>query len=231
MRKILIGLSAALALLVGTVSAFAENGFGVGVALSQAKLSTEGSEVETGSQSAETNRVNDVQNSFAIGSIFAEYTYGWLTLGVDYIPSSAEVSDATHIRNDTETSVTGTDTATATARTQKAAAQIKDHTTAYLEIGSALYAKAGFVQVTVDTDESLATGSTYGNVDIEGTLLGVGYKSDWGSNGFIKVEGTFTDYDDISITSGVARTGVTTNNVIKADMDASQLKLGIGYRF
>jgi len=87
MRKILIGLSAALALLVGTVSAFAENGFGVGVALSQAKLSTSGSEVETGSQSAETNRVNDVQNSFAIGSIFAEYTYGWLTLGVDYIPS------------------------------------------------------------------------------------------------------------------------------------------------
>jgi len=94
-----------------------------------------------------------------------------------------------------------------------------------------LYAKAGFVQVTVDTDESLGTGSTYGNVDIEGTLLGVGYKSDWGSNGFIKVEGTFTDYDNISITSGVARTGVTTNNVVKADMDASQLKLGIGYRF
>ena len=232
MRKILIGLSAALALLVGTVSAFAENGFGVGVALSQAKLSTEGSEVETGSQSAETNRVNDVQNSFAIGSIFAEYTKGWLTVGLDYVPVDADVSDKTKTRNDTETSTTASQTAeTSTARAQSAQAQISDHLTAYVEVGSAAYLKAGYVQVTVDTQESLGTGSTYGNADLDGVLLGVGYKGDWGSNAFYKLEGTYTNYDSLSITSGVSRTGVTTNNKITADLDVSQIKLGVGFRF
>ena len=231
MKRILISLSAGAALLFGTVSAFSADGIGIGVALSAARISASGTEVETGSQTAETNAAA-VKNNTAIGSIFAEYTKGWLTVGLDYVPVDADVSDKTKTRNDTETSTTASQTAeTSTARTQSAQAQISDHLTAYVEVGSAAYLKAGYVQVTVDTQESLGTGSTYGNADLDGVLLGVGYKGDWGSNGFYKLEGTYTNYDSLSITSGVARTGVTTNNVIKADMDASQLKLGIGYRF
>ncbi len=230
MKKILISLSAGAALLFGTVSAFSADGIGIGVALSAARISASGTEVETGSQTAETNAAA-VKNNTAIGSIFAEYTKGWLTVGLDYVPVDADVSDKTKTRNDTETSVTGTTTTTTTARTQSAQAQISDHLTAYVEVGSAAYLKAGYVQVTVDTQESLGTGSTYGNADLNGVLLGVGYKGDWGSNGFYKLEGNYTNYDSLSITSGVARTGVTTNNKITADLDVSQIKLGVGFRF
>ena len=231
MKKILISLSAGAALLFGTVSAFSADGLGIGVALSAARISASGTEVETGSQTAETHAAA-VHNNTAIGSIFAEYTKGWLTVGLDYVPVDADVSDKTKTRNDTETSTTASQTdETTTARAQSAQAQISDHLTAYVEVGSAAYLKAGYVQVTVDTQEKLGTGSTYGNADLNGVLLGVGYKGDWGSNGFYKLEGTYTNYDSLSITSGVARTGVTTNNKITADLDVSQIKLGVGFRF
>ena len=87
------------------------------------------------------------------------------------------------------------------------------------------------VQVTVNTQESLGTGSAYGNIDLDGTLLGVGLKGDWGDNLFYKLEGTYTDYDTLNLTSTQARTGVSTNNKIKADLDVTQIKLGLGMKF
>ena len=108
MRKILIGLSAGAALLFGTVSTFAADGLGVGVALSAASISASGSETETGSQTAETTNAS-VNNRLLIGSVFAEYTKGLFTVGIDYVPFDADVSSATHTRTDVETSVTGTE--------------------------------------------------------------------------------------------------------------------------
>ena len=83
----------------------------------------------------------------------------------------------------------------------------------------------------VNTQESLGTGSAYGNVDLDGTLVGVGIRGDFGDSMFYKLEGTYTDYDSLNLTSTVARTGVTTNNKISADLDVTQIKLGIGIRF
>lgn len=229
MRKILISLSASMLLLLGSVSAFAD-GFGVGVTISQAKIKAAGTETETGSQTAETTD-GSADNSVTIGSVFAEYNWRFVTLGVDFIPVSSDVSDTTHTRTDTETSVTGTTAATTTSRTQTAAAEVSDHTTAYIEIGNTAYVKAGYVQMNVQTKESLDTGSSYGDATLNGTLLGAGMKSDWGNNGFVKIEGTVTDYDSLSLVSTVARTGVSTNNKITADLDVSRLTLGVGYRF
>ena len=223
MNKVFISITAGVALLLGTVSAFAVDGFGVGLTASGVRLSTSGTETEGGETNSST-----VSNGIFVGSIFAEYTKGWVTLVVDYVPFDADVSDATHTRTDTETSVTSTTTETSTSRTQTAAAEVSEHKTAYLEIGNSLYVKAGYVQVTVDTNESLDTGSKYGNIDLDGLLLGVGLKGEWGNNGFYKLEGTYTDYDDISLTSTVARTGVSTNNKITADLDVTQITLGLG---
>ena len=51
----------------------------------------------------------------------------------------------------------------------------------------------------------------YGNVDIMGIVAGVGIQ-----NENMRVELVYTDYEDISLTSSVARTGVTGNNKIEA---------------
>ena len=45
----------------------------------------------------------------------------------------------------------------------------------------------------------------------------------------LRLEAAYTDYDDVSITSSEARTGVDTNNKISADLDTAQIK--ISYHF
>ena len=85
--------------------------------------------------------------------------------------------------------------------------------------GGTYFAKVGVAAVTLNTTESLATGSSYGNEDIYGGVIGVGTQED-----NHRFELVYTDYEDISITSSTARTGVTTNNKIEADLDTIAFK-------
>ena len=125
-----------------------------------------------------------------------------------------------------EASVTGTATTTTTSRTQSAQAELENHVTLYANyaFGNGAYFKGGVANVTLNTEESLGTGSKYGNDDIMGYVIGFGVES-----GNWRTEVTFTDYEDISLTSSVARTGVTTNNKIDADLDT--LALRVSYAF
>ena len=76
----------------------------------------------------------------------------------------------------------------------------------------------------LETKESLATGSKYGNEDVLGGVLGIGAKSD-----NHRFELVYTDYEDINLKSSVARTGVTTNNTIDADLDTLALKYSYAF--
>ena len=222
MRKIAISFLAVLFIsALSFTKAFAVD-MTLGVSGAIVNLQAEGSETETGSQTAETTPAS-VSNTFATGSIFAEAQFGKIAFGVDYIPMDADVSDATHTRTDTETSVTGTTTATSTKRTQTAAAEVTDHITLYANyyISDSFYVHLGHASVDVNTNESLGTGSKYGNVNIDGIQYGFGLQM----TDNLRFEAAYTDYDDVSITSSVARTGVTTNNKVSADLDTTQLKL------
>ena len=222
MKKIAINFLAVLFIsALSFTKAFAAD-YTLGVSGAIVNLQAEGSETETGSQTAETIPAS-VSNTFGIGSVFLEAQFGNLAFGVDYIPFDADVSDATHTRTDTETSVTGTDTATTTKRTQTAAAEVTDHITLYANyyINDSFYLHLGHASVDVNTNESLGTGSKYGNVNIDGIQYGFGFQM----TDNLRFEAAYTDYDDVSITSSVARTGVTTNNKVSADLDTTQLKL------
>ena len=87
-----------------------------------------------------------------------------------------------------------------------------------------MYLKGGVANVSLDTEDSLGTGSKYGNVDIMGIVAGVGIQ-----NENMRVELVYTDYEDISLTSSVARTGVTTNNKIDADLDTLAFKISYAF--
>lgn len=222
MKKIAINFLAVLFIsALSFTKAFAAE-WTMGVSGAIVDLQAEGSETETGSQTAETTSTS-VSNMFGTASIFVEAKYDRFAFGLDYIPMDADVSDATHTRTDTETSVTGTDTATSTSRTQTAAAEVSDHMTLYANyyVNDSFYLHLGYASVDVNTNESLDTGSKYGNVSINGIQYGAGFQL----SDNLRLEAAYTDYDDVSITSSVARTGVTTNNKISADLDTTQLKL------
>ena len=196
--------------------------YNFGISGSYMLINADGSEVETGSQTAETHK-KSVSNDVLIGSVFAEVAFGKFAIGLDYIPFDADVSDKTHQRIDTETSVTSTETTTSTSRTQKAAAEVSDHTTIYVNyyLNDSFYLHLGHASVDLTTQESLDTGSKYGNATVDGIQYGAGVQM----NDNFRLEAAYTDYDDISISSSVARTGVTTNNKIEADLDTLQFKL------
>lgn len=200
-------------------ASYAEMKYGVSGALTF--IDASGTETEGGEKNSD-----DVDNIAVIPSVFAEYAFGTISVGLDYIPFKADVSDKAKKRSDTETSVTGTATTTETSRTQSAQAELKDHVTLYANYNfdTGFYLKGGVANVTLNTDESLGTGSKYGNVDIMGYVVGFGVDS-----GNWRTEVLFTDYEDISLTSSVARTGVTTNNKIDADLDTLALKVSYAF--
>ena len=204
----------------------AEISFGISGALTQIEAS--GTETEGGEKNSK-----DVSHVTVLPSVFVEYGItDRITIGLDYIPGDADVSNGTHTREDVETSVTGTVTTTATQRTQKAQAELSNHMSLYADymLNDSAFVKVGGVQVDMDTLESLGTGSKYGNDTINGYLLGVGIKKDVDGLGkFVKMELVYTDYEDISLKSSVARTGVTTNNKIEADLDTMALKISYAF--
>ena len=210
----------ALIMLSFTSASYAEMKYGVSGALTF--IDASGTETEGGEKNS-----GDADNIVAIPSLFAEYVYSdTLSVGIDYIPLSADVSDKTKKRTDTETSVTGTTTTTSTSRTQTANAELENHITLYANynLDNGLYLKGGVAQVTLNTNESLGTGSKYGEEDIMGYVIGFGVDS-----GNWRTELTYTDYEDISLTSSVARTGVTTNNKIDADLDTVALRVSYAF--
>jgi len=229
MKKLLISLFAGSALLAtGAIKAVAADlGFGVTAAI--VNLEADGSETETGSQTAETTNAS-VSNTLPLGEIFAELQLEKFTFGVSLIPMDHDVSDEVKTRTDTETSVTGTATTTSTSRTQNAQAEVADHLTYYVEFQprDALYFKLGYLDADLNTTESLDTGSSYGNASLNGIMYGVGFKNDL-NRGYLKMELTYSDYDNISLTDSTGRTGVTTNNKISADLDATQLRISYGF--
>ena len=213
MKKALLVLSIALLTLFS--KAYAETSFGISAAVT--KISADGTETEGG----ETN-TGSADNTIVIPSLFVEYAYSdSLSVGLDFIPFKADVSDKTKSRTDTETSVTGTATVTSTSRSQEAQAELENHITLYANYGltDMYYLKAGVAYVSLNTEESLGTGSVYGNEDVFGGVVGIGAQE---ANH--RFELVYTDYEDISITSTVARTGVTNNNKIDADLDTLALK-------
>ena len=210
----------AIIMLAFSSASYAEMKYGVSGALTF--IDASGTETEGGEKNSD-----DANNVVAIPSVFAEYVFSdTISVGLDYIPLKADVSDKTRKRTETETSVTGTATTTTTSRTQSAQAELENHVTLYANyaFGNGAYFKGGIANVSLNTDESLGTGSKYGNVDIMGYVLGFGVDS-----GNWRTEVTYTDYEDISLTSSVARTDVTTNNKIDADLDT--LALRVSYAF
>ena len=123
MKKTIYVLMISMLTFVG--KAYAEITFGVSASLTSIEASgteTEGNEKSTA----------DADNLVVVPSIFVEYAIDdRISVGLDYIPLKADVSKNTKSRTDVETSVTGTTTTTATSRSQKANAELSNHTTLY----------------------------------------------------------------------------------------------------
>jgi len=186
-----------------TSKASAELGINVGLSGQlglYAATATEFDEGTNGTTSGpdETNKESEFLG-LGYGSVFIEKTLGqYLLVGIDYVPSALETETSETIVDDRGAG------STSTRQTNKVQVDFEDLTTYYIGLNlgeSGAYVKAGIVTVDVITNESLGTGSTYGNTDLDGTLIGLGYNKDFDNGLFVRAEGAYTEFDGESVTS------------------------------
>ena len=205
-------------------SSYALAEYTVGFTGSMAMIDATGSETEGGEQTTGGEASNEV----GVLSVFAEYNNIMGTafsVGLDYIPGSADVSSSVKQRADSN--VDGQ------SATNKAQAEIANHMTLYTTygLGNGAYVKLGYVEADLNTLETLGTGSKYGNVTIDGVEFGAGVEFEALAGTVGRVELTHINYDEISIRSSTTRTNVSPNNLIEADLDVTRISGSIGYKF
>ena len=210
MKKTFLSIISAL-FIASSVNA-ADFTFGVSAAYTM----IDGTGTETTRDSLQKNS-GSASNNVAIGSIFVENNFGNFSLGIDYIPFKADVSDKVKKRTDTSGAAdvaSEADTGDYTAQ-----AELSNHITVYAlyPFANGMFVKAGVAQVDVETQESLNSGSTYGNDTIYGGQIGVGFGN---SNWRFALE--YTDYETLSLTSNAS-------NKIDADLDTTALKLSYNF--
>ena len=201
----------------------AEKRIGVSAAFTQ--FSSDGTETMK-SSGTKTSKTHD--ETVVVPSIFIEAANdNGLAIGLDFMPVEAELGSGTNARTDTDT-----DDASDTAGNNKVSAELTSHTTLYLSksLGdSGAYLKGGVAMATIDTTETLATGSKYGNEDVTGLLIGLGINRDNANGTFFRTELTYTDYEEVSITGTADSDSVS--NKIEANIDAVAFRISIGKAF
>ena len=232
MNKLRNMLIAAISVAFLSTSAFAGS-FGIGAAGSLAAIGGSGTETEGTAADTSVNTATASNNTY-VGSVFAEYTFdNGFTIGADWIPGSADVNSKKISRTDTELSEQGDDIPDNDSATRTASAEVENHITYYAELplgGSGLYAKAGFVQMDVNTTEKLFETSKYGNDTVDGMTVGLGFKVDSGSNWYYKLEANHTEFDTLTLKS-TGNASESSANTIKADLDVTKATFALGYKF
>ena len=92
-----------------------------------------------------------------------------------------------------------------------------------------MYVKGGLAHASIDTTETLATGTKYGNEDVFGVMFGAGFNRDLDNGAFFRTELTYTDYEDATFQGTLDADSV--RNKIDADVDALALRISVGKAF
>jgi hypothetical protein len=217
MKKIILSLVSAL-FLISTASA--EIGVNIGVSGTTGLFAATGSEEQTGEK---TDKHQDSEiGAGAWGSIFFEKELGRFAIGVDYVSDVFSTDTVETQMTDQRTE----NSDTATSGVNSVQVDFEDLTTLYatFNVTDTLYVKAGMSSVEVITNESLNTGSSYGNTTIDGSSIGIGYNMDMDNGLFVRAEGNYMSFDGASLTSN--------DNTIKLkNLDGVTATLSVGKSF
>ena len=97
-----------------------------------------------------------------------------------------------------------------------------------------LYFKAGYVMADVKTEESLATGGQYPDVDTDGITAGFGFQYDQDSF-FVRVEAMASEYDEVEATNSslqnVDSNETAAKKITVNDMMSANATVSVGYSF
>jgi len=159
--------------------------------------------------------------SAEVFSVFAEYDAGPVSFGIGYIPETIASPENTNIQRDSS--------ALDTDITNTAKVDINDIITVYALVDIPLgnsYVKLGWREATVETKESLGTGGSYNDVDVQGYSVALGYMFDTGSHGLsVRLEVEGAQYDDVEATNNAdTSTKIKVSDLMSASGSISLVK-------
>ena len=222
MKKLVLSM---LFLLGFSTTAYAAGSVGFTISNADVKSSVTDDIDSNGTIDTTQNLSNDV--TFA--SIFAEVALGDnMSVGIDFIPFEAEFESRSTTQQSSKAKAAGA--SPQTSGTNKGTADVSRHLTFYIQPqkeirnGLKVFGTLGMVRADV---ESVVTSISSTNKTVEqsldGTKLGLGLKQMTGF-GFVKLEYSETDYDDVSVTT-------SNNTKVSADIDTEILALSVAKSF
>ncbi len=154
-----------------------------------------------------------------VGSIFAEYKIMDLfSVGVEMIPYDIESETVTNNR-DGETVDTGTSTVQV---------DLESNVGVYVMVplgDQGVYVKGGYTHSDIVTNENMNTSTTYGNDDLWGTHVSLGFERDV-MEATVRLEGTFSEYENVKI-GGADNEGGQGNIVTVSGMDGYSVGISL----
>ena len=219
MKKLVLGM---IFLLGFSTTAFATGSVGFTISKADVKSSLQDDIDNNGSIDTTKNISNDV--TFA--SIFFEKAVNEnMSIGIDFIPFEADFES----RSTTQSSIKEKGSSTTTG-TNKGTADVSRHLTFYLQPqkeirdGLKVFGTVGLVRADVESKvQSISSTDKTVDQSLDGMKLGLGLKKETGF-GFVKLEYSETDYDEISATT-------SNSTKVTADIDTEILALSVAKSF
>ena len=207
MRKIAI----TILIFLGSFSmASAELGVNIGISGQMGVFHATGLDKDTNTVGTETQK-EDATGVIGYTSFFIEKTLGqYLTVGYDYSADTLSSETATNAKCDNDTMISvripaqGNGGCGVAISNNKMQIDFTDMTQMYVAINitPSLYVKTGITSMEVLTNEVLATGASYKNFTLDGTVMAVGFNKTFDNSMFVRAEGSYQEYDNHSATSG-----------------------------
>ena len=196
--------------------------------------------VEETAKDSGKKTADDALAAFSYMSVFGEVAFDsamGISVGIEFSPDSITIDKADRvIINESlvvAAGIVGSQPALDSG-TQDIQAQVKDLTLVYVGIpvmDTGLTLKAGYHMSTLQTKETLATGSTYKDEDLEGISVGVYYDGSITDNLFYRVEGAYQSFDDIKLVGSEVGGTAASFNEITAELAGVAAKASIGFSF
>ena len=224
------------ALLLTSISsaALADN-WNLGASASYGNLDGTASDTQVGPAGtvSQTRGAKGGDADFPFASIFVEYAKTMdkdldIIFGLDYVPFKAEIDSKSVADSDRRDG--GVDLNA--SGTRKAKLELENYATLYLQPtykiggGTAVFGKVGYIHGDVKISGSnTATGSTINATDtLNGYVVGLGVQHNINKNVFVRLEGSYTDHDNVTATD-------SKGTKFTADSELIAGKLSIGYSF
>ena len=228
------------ALLLTSISsaALADN-WNVGASASYGNLDGSAKDTQVGPEGNvdQTRGAKSGDADFPFASIFVEYAKTMnkdldIVFGLDYVPFKAEIDSKSFDDSSFEARGSTVGALASTSGTRKAKLELANYSTLYLQPtykiggGTAVYGKVGYIHGDVKISGSnTATGSTINAEDtLNGYVVGLGVQHNINKNVFVRLEGSYTDHDEVTATD-------SKGTKFTADSELIAAKLSIGYSF